>query len=100
MFLFSWDDWGSVPELLSKSARNDRSWDGGFIHISVIARPVGFRPKRSPNVDQGLYCRWRLLRSGSALPKLFFFWDYYSKAPEVHPKPHRNDNTVDRCSRH
>src|SRR5699024_12856745 len=49
-------------------ARNDGSGVGGFIHISVIARPVGFRPKRSPNVDQGLYCGWRLLRSGAALP--------------------------------
>src|SRR5699024_11603885 len=44
-----------------------------LLRLFVIPRLAGFQPKRSPNVDQGLYCGWGLLRSGKAHSKFLFF---------------------------
>src|SRR5699024_4626337 len=45
------------------SSQNDTSRGGPTITETVIARPVGFRPKQSPTVAKGDYCKGSLLRS-------------------------------------
>src|SRR5699024_12470660 len=60
-FLFSWDPRGSVLKYSPSSRSLTEIYS---IRVTrrpiVIARPVVFRPKRSRNGDQGIYCGWEL----------------------------------------